>query len=58
MQDIQGKTAIEGEKFLSSRSVVGNRVQSFKEWMADEDAKRAKISAAVKGFGDNRQVSI
>ena len=51
------KTAIEWEKYLSSRGVVGVRVQSFKEWMADEDAKRAKISAAVEGFGDKRQVS-
>ena len=52
------KTAIEWEKYLSSRGVVGVRVQSFKEWMADEDAKRAKISAAVEGFGDKRQVSL
>jgi len=50
------KTAIEWEKYLSTRGVVGVRVQSFKEWMADEDAKRAKISAAVEGFGDKRQI--
>ena len=34
------------------KGVVGVRVQSFKEWMEDEDAKRAKISAAVQG-GDS-----
>ena len=32
------------------KGVVGVRVQSFKEWMADEDAQRAKISDAVQGI--------
>ena len=44
------KTAIEWEKELSSKGVVCVRIQSFKEWMDDEDAKRAKISDVVEGL--------
>ena len=44
------KAAIDWEKELSSKGVVCVRVQSFKEWMEDEDAKRAKISDQVEGF--------
>ena len=35
--------------------IIGVRVQSFKEWMADEDAKRAQISDQVEGL-DSRQI--
>ena len=55
-QIFKKKTAIEWEKELSSKGVVAVRVQSFKEWMADEDAQRAKISAEVKGLEGQRQV--
>ena len=43
---------------MPSQGVVGVRVQSFREWMADEDAKRAKISDAVQGLPGVRQVSL
>ena len=55
-QIFREKTAIEWEKELSSKGVVGVRVQSFKEWMDDGDAKRAKISDAVQGLPGVRQV--
>ena len=41
---------------MNSKGVVGVRVQSFKEWMEDEDAKRTKISAAVRGLPGVRQI--
>ena len=56
-QIFKEKTAMEWERELSSKGVVGVKVLSFKEWMADEDAKRAKISAAVEGLApDKRQI--
>ena len=56
-QIFKTKTAIEWEKELSSKGVVCVRVQSFKEWMNDEDAKRAKISDLCEGLPQSeRQV--
>ena len=56
-QIFKTKTAIEWEKELSSKGVVCVRVQSFKEWMDDEDAKRAKISDLCEGLPQSeRQV--
>ena len=48
------KTAEEWERDLSSSGVVGVRIETYKDWMALEDTRNAKLSVRVDGCEDGR----
>ena len=43
------KTAIEWEKEISSNGVACVRIESYQEWMSNEDTRKAKLSVKVDG---------